>query len=143
MGDSTDKEKEKKVKPAAMVRLNRGGGGAASPLANSPTNSFSQTLMNRSSLHSFKPQRDLTLGGLSGGGGGGAVGNNKPLAKPLERKKFVPNLSLSRQVKKEVESDKKNNSLGKRKKENKHERREKNYRDKPSLIQTDSIFSQG
>ena len=67
-----------------------------------------------------------------------------PLSKPVERKKFVPNLNVQRLVKKESdETDKVENRGGKRRKENKHERKEKNSRDRPNLIQTGSIFSEG
>ena len=72
------------------------------------------------------------------------VGPAKPA---LERKKFVPNLNVQRQVKKESDTPpRKDAKDGKRRKENRHERREKNNRDRPNrptLIQTGSIFSEG
>ena len=63
----------------------------------------------------------------------------------MERKKFVPNLNVQRLVKKESDEPAKSTEGkgGKRRKENKHERREKNSRDRPTLIQTGSIFSEG
>lgn len=145
-------EKEKKGK-SGLVRLNRGG---ASPLTTSANIKLGGSTLSRNStsllsplnrscgVQSFKPKRDLTLGG--------GKASNTPIKsiassiKPLERKKFVPNLNVTRQVKKE------NNGLsigagregtGKRRKEKKFERKEKNSRDRPSLIQTDSIFSEG
>jgi len=131
MSDTGEGEKEKKVKPT-LVRLGQSkplARGGASPLSAGSRTTL-QSLPNRSSLPSFKPKRDLTLGSSA--------------VRPLDKKKFVPNLNVTRQIKKESDIViSKNNSLGKRKKENKHERRDKNNRDRPTLIQTDSIFSEG
>ena len=66
-----------------------------------------------------------------------------------DRKKFVPNLNVQRQVKKEVEeaavTEVKGEKGGgnRRNRENRHARKEKNSRDRPTLIQTGSIFSEG
>jgi len=144
-------EKEKKLKPG-LVRLNRGSSSPSTPnakvkLCGSTQNKTSVSLLsplNRSSgVQSFKPKRDLTLGG----GGSSSLSSIKTInssVKPLERKKFVPNLNVTRQVKKENNGESAAAVTGgKRRKEKKFERREKNSRDRPSLIQTDSIFSEG
>ena len=131
MSDTGEGEKEKKVKPT-LVRLGQSKPLGAGGMGTLPASSRAtlQSLPNRSPFQSFKPKRDLTLGSSA--------------VRPLEKKKFVPNLNVTRQIKKESDSViSKNNSLGKRKKENKHERRDKNSRDRPNLIQTDSIFSEG
>jgi len=136
---------EKKGK-STLVRLGQNEGSRkllgsprsalASPLPLSSTKTLLGSPKSVSGLHSFKTQRDLSLGANSTG---------KCSTKPLERKKFVPNLNVQRIVKKENdESDKVDNvKWKKKKKENKHERRDKNTRDKPTLIQTGSIFSEG
>ena len=49
-----------------------------------------------------------------------------PLHKLPERKKFVPNLNVQRQLKKESDEPEKSEPKWKRRKENKHERRERN-----------------
>ena len=79
----------------------------------------------------FQTLRDLSLGA-------------KPTVKSekvTERKKFVPNLNVQRLIKKEDEVTKVEKGRGR--KERKHEKREKNSRDRPTLIQTGSIFSEG
>jgi len=121
-------EPEKKAKPA-LVRLGQNGDRRKSlgTLGGSPS-----VPRSTAGLQSFKSQRDLTLG---------VKPSVKPLLRPLERKKFVPNLNVQRLVKKDV--DEKVDKVTKRKKENKHERREKNSKDRPNLIQTASIFSEG
>ena len=130
-----------------LNRSSSGSGGAS--LFSSPNRT--------SGLQSFKPKRDLTLGsaGVKGltGGSPAAIAPLKSVtsatpaaAKPLERKKFVPNLNVTRQIKKENNGDAAatNGGSGKRRRDNnKSERREKNNRDRPTLIQTDSIFSEG
>jgi len=140
-------EKEKKAKPP-LVRLGQNGAGARkSPLFSlgSPRGSPSvpgitpsplATPKSGGQMFSFRSKRDLTLG---------AKPSPNPIPKPLERKKFVPNLNVQRLVKKESDEPAKSTEGkgGKRRKENKHERREKNSRDRPTLIQTGSIFSEG
>lgn len=103
----------------------------------------------------FQTQRDLSLGAkpVLGTKSGfdtkpvlGALSPKSvvnPLTKLPDRKKFIPNLNVQRQVKKESDEPEKNEPKWKRRKENKHERREKNNRDRPTLIQTGSIFSEG
>ena len=143
-------EKEKKFKPG-LVRLNRASLSPSTPNANlklgaTTLNKSSVSLLsplNRSSgVQSFKPKRDLTLGG----GGPASIPSIKTISsvKPLERKKFVPNLNVTRQVKKEKNVESSGAATaGKLRKEKKFERRDKKNRDRPSLIQTDSIFSEG
>lgn len=149
-GTGEGEEKEKKLKPG-LVRLNRVSLSPSTPNANhklggSTLNKNSVSLLsplNRSSgVQSFKPKRDLTLGG----GGTASIPSIKTISsvKPLERKKFVPNLNVTRQVKKEKNVESFGAATaGKLRKEKKFERREKKNRDRPSLIQTDSIFSEG
>ena len=103
----------------------------------------------------FQAQRDLSLGakpvlgsksGLEAKPVLGALSPKSvvnPQTKLPDRKKFVPNLNVQRQVKKESDEPETNEPKWKRRKENKHERREKNTRDRPTLIQTGSIFSEG
>lgn len=84
-----------------------------------------------SRLHSFKGQRDLTLGGKT----------------VPERKKFVPNLNVQRQIKKEPEennSDKKEKrDKHKNHKHDKHEKKDR-HKNRPELIQTmGSVFAEG
>jgi len=132
-----------------LNRSGSGGGGGAS-LFSSPNRT--------SGLQSFKPKRDLTLGSSGVKGVAGSPAAITPLKsvtsasmtapKSLERKKFVPNLNVTRQIKKENNADAASHATngggGKRRRDNnKFERREKNSRDRPALIQTDSIFSEG
>jgi len=117
-------EPEKKLKPKpTLVRLSQNGSPGAAVRGISPM----------SRLNTFKAPRDLTLGAAQ--------------AKPTERKKFVPNLNVTRNIKKESENgnsspirkreDRRNNS--KRDRDHKKDRK-----DKPALIQTmGSIFAEG
>ncbi|XP_023333297.1 DNA-directed RNA polymerase III subunit RPC4 [Eurytemora carolleeae] len=179
MSESEPGEKEKKAKPA-LVRLGQNGnarkpslsglgtprsGGLAGPLGGlasktspfgTPKSNFSPLGSPRSSpVHTFRAQRDLSLGAKpvlgtkSGFDTKPALGALSPKSvvnsqtKLPDRKKFIPNLNVQRQVKKESDEPEKNEPKWKRRKENKHERREKNNRDRPTLIQTGSIFSEG
>ena len=76
----------------------------------------------------FKAPRDLSLGSAT--------------AKTPEKKKFIPNLNVSRNIKKPVEVKTEKNQENKRKfvKKEKHDQR----REKPGLIQTTgSVFAEG
>jgi len=111
-----EKEKDIKVKPKpSLVRLN-----------GSPSPGFTGK-QNLSKLCSFKAPRDLTLGAAQ---------------VKTEKKKFVPNLNVTRSIKKET-----NNSENTPKnKENKgKQKKEKNVKkEKPALIQTTgSVFAEG
>ncbi len=62
------------------------------------------------------------------------------------KKKFVPNLNVVRNIKKEADLPSAREERGGKKgrKENKHEKREKHSKDRPALIQTlGSIFADG
>jgi len=82
-------------------------------------------------LHSFKGQRDLTLGGKT----------------IPDRKKFVPNLNVQRQIKKEPDGNssekKEKRDKNKNHKHDKHEKKDRN-KNRPELIQTmGSVFAEG
>lgn len=82
----------------------------------------------------LQEKRDLTLGAGK--------------APAVEKKKFVPNLNVTRNIKKETPDQaaaKSREEKGKRdRKENKQEKREKHHKDRPALIQTiGSIFADG
>ncbi len=71
-------------------------------------------------------------------------------AATADKKKFVPNLNVTRNIKKEgadkaTATSTKTDKGGKRdRKENKHEKREKHHKDRPALIQTlGSVFADG
>lgn len=108
-------------------------------------------LMQGTPLQSFKDKRDLTLGaGKLAATAAGAVGG-VAVAAAAEKKKFVPNLNVTRNIKKEGSDTTTASKLdkpdkgGKRdRKENKHEKREKHHKDRPALIQTlGSVFADG
>ena len=121
-----EKEKEVKVKPKSpLVRLN----GSSSPKL--------PGRLPGSNLYTFKAPRDLTLGAAQ--------------AKGSEKKKFVPNLNVTRKIKTEPEL---NNAKPEKTGENKHGERRKNIKkekpdkqvkkERPQLVQTTgSIFSEG
>ena len=117
-----EKEKDVKVKPKSpLVRLN----GTSSP--NMP-----RSRLPGSNLVTFKAPRDLTLGAAQ--------------AKGTEKKKFVPNLNVTRKIKTETESEKKTLVTPEnRRKHVKKEKPDKHVRkERPQLIQTTgSIFSEG
>jgi len=109
-----EKEKDIKVKPKpSLVRLN-----------GSPSPGFTGK-QNLSKLCSFKAPRDLTLGAAQ---------------VKTEKKKFVPNLNVTRNIKKENNSDTPKNKENKGK-----QKKEKNVKkEKPALIQTTgSVFAEG
>jgi len=87
-----------------------------------------------SRLHSFKGQRDLSLGAK---------------AKPaIDKKKFVPNLNVQRQVKKEEEdkSTKKEHGKKKHERRRKHEKQDKNdvkYIQTMGSVFADGVVSEG
>ncbi len=102
---------------------------------------------------SSQVKRDLTLGarpvGLTAARPGAtptAGGAAPPAAAADNKKKFVPNLNVVRNIKKEADLPGAREERGGKKgrKENKHEKREKHSKDRPALIQTlGSIFADG
>ncbi len=102
---------------------------------------------------SSQVKRDLTLGarpvGLTAARPGAAPTAGGAAAVPAaadNKKKFVPNLNVVRNIKKEADlpSAKEERGGKKGRKENKHEKREKHSKDRPALIQTlGSIFADG
>ena len=128
-----EKEKQVKVKPKpGLVRLN----GSPSPVRGF-NNRSGQNLNNLTKLCSFKAPRDLTLGAA----GPGAGQNKTP-----DKKKFIPNLNVTRNIKKESNNENipgnHKNSDNKRKGNIKKERDVK--KEKPQLIQTTgSVFAEG
>ena len=117
-----EEQKEVKVKPKpSLVRLN----GSASPvMARLPGQKMAK-------LCSFKAPRDLTLGAAN--------------AKTPDKKKFVPNLNVVRNVKKEDNVDGASNGHGKNQRKRDFVKKEKKDRkEKPKLIQTPgSVFAEG
>jgi len=101
---------------------------------------------------SSQVKRDLTLGarpvGLTSARPGAAPPTAAGAAPPAadNKKKFVPNLNVVRNIKKEADLPSAREERGGKKgrKENKHEKREKHSKDRPALIQTlGSIFADG
>ncbi len=95
-------------------------------------------------------KRDLTLGArpvaltAARPTAGGAAAAHPTAAD--NKKKFVPNLNVVRNIKKEADLPSAREERGGKKgrKENKHEKREKHSKDRPALIQTlGSIFADG
>jgi len=132
---------EKKAK-SSLVRLgqNEGSRKMFSPVRPSMGSPLGSPKPLLGTGMTFKAQRDLTLGAKPV--------NKSSTTKPLERKKFVPNLNVQRLAKKENNESVKvdnNPKAGRKKKENfnKHDRRDRNFKDRPTLIQTGSIFSEG
>ena len=83
-------------------------------------------------------KRDLTLGATKAAAAAATTN--------AEKKKFVPNLNVQRNVKKEPDltAVKEDKGGKKGRKENKHEKREKFNKDRPALIQTlGSVFADG
>jgi len=118
MSGTPDREVKPKPKPT-LVRLsgqNGSPGRGGQPM---------------SRLNTFKAPRDLTLGAAQ--------------AKPVERKKFVPNLNVTRNVKKEPEEGGVGGRREERRRGGKRERGERRERkEKPALIQSmGSIFAEG
>lgn len=117
-----EKEKEVKVKPKSpLVRLN----GSSSP--NMPCSRLSG-----SNLYTFKAPRDLTLGAAQ--------------AKGSEKKKFVPNLNVTRKIKTEPDTKRSPVTQAENRRKNvKKEKADKHAKkERPQLIQTTgSIFSEG
>jgi len=110
-----EKEKDIKVKPKpSLVRLN-----------GSPSPGFTGK-QNLTKLCSFKAPRDLTLGAAQ---------------VKTEKKKFVPNLNVTRNIKKEPNSE----NTPKNKENKGKQKKEKNVKkEKPALIQTTgSVFAEG
>ena len=111
-----------KVKPKpSLVRLN----GSASPvMVGMPGQKMAK-------LCSFKAPRDLTLGAAN--------------AKTPDKKKFVPNLNIVRNVKKEENVDGASNGHAQNpRKRDTVKKEKKDRKDKPKLIQsTGSVFAEG
>jgi len=172
----TESAETEKKKPAGLVRLGQNGrkktSTPGSPMA---LGGAGATPRSFGTTHTtFKAQRDLSLGAKTLTSSPRPLSATKPLqaasavrsptarllpanspaaarkpvttAKVTDRKKFVPNLNVQRQVKKEEAVTEVKGEKGggnRRNRENKHARKEKNSRDRPTLIQTGSIFSEG
>ena len=115
-------QKGVKLKPKpSLVRLN----GSASPVV------VGMPGQKMAKLCSFKAPRDLTLGAAN--------------AKTPDKKKFVPNLNVVRNVKKEENVDGASNGHAKNQRKRDSVKKEKKDRkEKPQLIQTtNSVFAEG
>ena len=122
MSGTPEPESKPKPKPT-LVRLGQNGSPGLPRKGGSPM----------SRLNSFKPPRDLTLGAAQ--------------ARPIERKKFVPNLNVTRHIKKESDNAA-SAQVGKKEDRRKGGRRDRNdkreRKERPAYIQSmDSIFAEG
>ena len=122
-----DIKKDVKVKPKpSLVRLN----GSPSPVMVGDRLIPGQKM---SKLCTFKAPRDLTLGAAN--------------AKTPDKKKFVPNLNVVRNVKKEDNVDRQTSNghaKNQRKRDHSAKKEKKDRKEKPQLIQTTgSVFAEG
>ena len=110
-----------KVKPKpSLVRLN----GSANPVM------IGMPGQKLTKLCTFKAPRDLTLGGAN--------------AKLPDKKKFVPNLNVVRNIKKEENVDGTSNGHAKQPRKREFGKERKDRKEKPQLIQTTgSVFAEG